>query len=153
MAIHHCSLHFTLSRDTAGQERFRSVTRNYYRGAIGCLLVYDITSRDSYNHLSNWLADARELAMPEIQVVLVGNKSDLSTMREVTLMEASRFAQENNLLFLETSAVTGDCVDQVFLKCTQAILQKIESGAIPSNNTTKSTSVTADQAVASGCRC
>jgi len=116
--------------DTAGQERFRSVTRSYYRGAAGCLLVYDISSRETYNHLVTWLNDARTLARPDITVVVVGNKSDKKSGREVTLLEASRFAQENDLLFMETSAVTGDCVEEVFTKCASSILNKIDSGLI-----------------------
>jgi len=116
--------------DTAGQERFRSVTRSYYRGAAGCILVYDITSRESYNHLSTWLNDARALATNELAIVLVGNKIDLQEDREVTFLEASRFAQENDLLFLETSAKTGENVEDVFMKCAKTILNKIESGVI-----------------------
>ncbi|XP_073405353.1 ras-related protein Rab-4B isoform X3 [Dendrobates tinctorius] len=84
--------------DTAGQERFRSVTRSYYRGAAGALLVYDIASRESYNSLTNWLADARTLASPNIIIILCGNKKDLDAEREVTFLEASRFAQENGEL-------------------------------------------------------
>ena len=76
--------------DTAGQERFRSVTRSYYRGAAGALLVYDITSRESFNALSNWLTDARTLASPAIVILLVGNKKDLDGEREVEFLEASR---------------------------------------------------------------
>merc|ERR1712137_1440376 len=88
--------------DTAGQERFRSVTRSYYRGAAGAILVYDISSRDSFNHVSSWLADARSLANPDIVIVLVGNKIEKIKEREVTYLEASRFAQENETTFLET---------------------------------------------------
>lgn len=77
------------------QERFRSVTRSYYRGAAGALLVYDTTSRDSFNVLSNWLNDARTLASPSTVILLVGNKKDLEEAREVTFLEASNFAQEN----------------------------------------------------------
>jgi len=117
-------------RDKAGQERFRSVTRSYYRGAAGALLVYDITSRDSYNHISSWLADARSLANPDIVIILVGNKSDLEAEREVTFLEASRFAQENDLMFLETSALSGVGVSEVFLKCARQILSKIDSGTL-----------------------
>jgi len=116
--------------DTAGQERFRSVTRSYYRGAAGTILVYDVTSRESYNHVSSWLNDARALANPDIAIVLVGNKIDLASEREVTFLEASRFAQENELMFLETSALTGEGVSEVFLKCARTILTKIESGAL-----------------------
>ncbi|KAF0043330.1 hypothetical protein F2P81_004667 [Scophthalmus maximus] len=97
--------------DTAGQERFRSVTRSYYRGAAGALLVYDITSllplplcvyvsesRETYNALTTWLSDARMLASQNIVIILCGNKKDLDSDREVTFLEASRFAQENGEL-------------------------------------------------------
>jgi len=116
--------------DTAGQERFRSVTRSYYRGAAGTILVYDVTNRESFNHVSSWLNDARALANPDIAIVLVGNKIDLASEREVTFLEASRFAQENDLMFLETSALTGEGVQEVFLKCARTIITKIESGQI-----------------------
>ena len=87
-------------RDTAGQERFRSVTRSYYRGAAGALLVYDISSRDSFSSLQNWLTDARSLASPSIAVILVGNKKDLEAQREVSYQEASQFAKENGKFLL-----------------------------------------------------
>jgi len=116
--------------DTAGQERFRSVTRSYYRGAAGALLVYDISSRETYNALTNWLTDARTLASPDIVIVLVGNKKDLEPDREVTFLEASKFAQDHELMFLETSARTGENVEEVFLKCARTILSKIESGQL-----------------------
>eukprot|EP00930_Biecheleria_cincta_P072882 TRINITY_DN60223_c0_g1_i1.p1 TRINITY_DN60223_c0_g1~~TRINITY_DN60223_c0_g1_i1.p1 ORF type:complete len:214 (+),score=37.68 TRINITY_DN60223_c0_g1_i1:55-696(+) len=116
--------------DTAGQERYRSVTRSYYRGAAGALIVYDITSRESYNHLVNWLADARTLARADISIISVGNKVDLKGKRAVTFLEASRCAQENDILFLETSALTGEGVEEVFIKVARMILNKIEDGLI-----------------------
>ncbi|XP_023722675.1 ras-related protein Rab-4A [Cryptotermes secundus] len=116
--------------DTAGQERFRSVTRSYYRGAAGALLVYDITNRESFSALANWLSDARTLASPNIVILLVGNKKDLDGEREVTFLEASRFAQENELMFLETSAKMGENVEEAFLKCSKTILAKIETGEL-----------------------
>lgn len=106
------------------------VTRSYYRGAAGALLVYDTTSRDSFNALTNWLNDARTLASPNIVILLVGNKKDLEECREVTMLEASNFAQENDLIFLETSAKTGDNVEEAFLKCSKTILAKIEAGEL-----------------------
>jgi len=120
--------------DTAGQERYRSVTRTYYRGGVGCLLVYDITSRDTYNHLASWLADARQLARADITVVVVGNKNDKKNDREVTLLEAGRFAQEHDLLFMETSAVTGDYVEEVFLKTAATIVAKIDAGSLDNSS-------------------
>jgi len=98
--------------DTAGQERFRSVTRSYYRGAAGAILVYDITSRESYNALMQWLTDAKTLASPHIVVLLVGNKKDLETKRDVNFLEASNLAQENDMMFMETSALTGENVEE-----------------------------------------
>jgi len=115
--------------DTAGQERFRSVTRSYYRGAAGAILVYDITSRETYNHVASWLSDARSLANKDIAIILVGNKADLPN-REVTFLEASRFAQENDLMFLETSALSGEGVEGVFFQCARSILSKIQSGLL-----------------------
>lgn len=115
--------------DTAGQERFRSVTRSYYRGAAGAILVYDITSRETYNHVASWLSDARSLANKDISIILVGNKADLPN-REVTFLEASRFAQENDLMFLETSALSGEGVEGVFFQCARSILSKITSGVL-----------------------
>ncbi|GAB5587032.1 Ras-related protein Rab-4B [Umbelopsis nana] len=116
--------------DTAGQERFRSVTRSYYRGAAGALLVYDISNRDTFVGLSSWLTDVRTLASPELVVLLVGNKSDRGEDREVSYLEASRFAQEHELMFMEASAMTGDGVEDTFLKCARSILTKVETGQI-----------------------
>ncbi|KAI0932142.1 Ras- protein Rab-4B [Taiwanofungus camphoratus] len=116
--------------DTAGQERFRSVTRSYYRGAAGAILVYDITSRASFVNLSRWLADARALASPHLVTVLVGNKSDREEDREVEWAEASRWAAENDVHFLEASSLTGDNVEAPFLLCARSILLAIESGTL-----------------------
>lgn len=78
-----------------GQERFRSVTRSYYRGAAGALLVYDVTNRDTFNALLAWLQDAKSLASPNIIILMIGNKKDLDEERQVSFMEASNFAQEH----------------------------------------------------------
>ncbi|KAJ3488258.1 hypothetical protein NLI96_g2994 [Meripilus lineatus] len=116
--------------DTAGQERFRSVTRSYYRGAAGAILVYDITSRASFLNLSRWLADARALASSQLVVVLVGNKSDREEEREVEWAEASKWAAENDVHFLEASSLTGENVEAPFLLCARSILLAIESGTL-----------------------
>lgn len=71
------------------------MTRSYYRSAVGALLVFDITNRNSFNALHNWLKDARTLASPHIVILLVGNKKDLENDRDVTFLEASHFAKEN----------------------------------------------------------
>ncbi|KAF4385851.1 hypothetical protein F8388_010407 [Cannabis sativa] len=99
--------------DTAGQESFRSITRSYYRGAAGALLVYDITRRETFNHLANWLEDARQHANPNMTIMLIGNKSDLAHRRAVSKEEGEQFAKENGLLFLEASARTAQNVEEV----------------------------------------
>ncbi|CAH8533399.1 unnamed protein product [Dicrocoelium dendriticum] len=115
--------------DTAGQERFRSMARSYYHDAVGALLVYDITNRDSFIALSHWLDDARQLASPEIVVILVGNKIDLQdTEGQVTHWEANAFAEEHDVHLIEASALTGENVDEAFLQCIRTILAKIKCG-------------------------
>jgi len=116
--------------DTAGQERFRSVTRSYYRGAAGALLVYDITNRQSFMNLSRWLADARALGSPNLVAVLVGNKCDREEEREVEWAEASRWAAENDVHYIETSSLTGDNVESPFALAARSVLLAIESGAL-----------------------
>jgi Ras-related protein Rab-4B len=87
-------------------------------------------SRESYNHVLNWLVDARTLARPDISIVLAGNKCDLKESRAVSFLEASRCAQENDILFLETSAVTAEGIEDVFVKACRSIISKIEDGLI-----------------------
>jgi len=118
--------------DTAGQERFRSVARQYYRGSVGALLCYDITRRATFDSVAAWLADARALASPDLVCVLVGTKLDRDEHdeREVPWLEASRFAREEGLLFVEVSAMTGESVDQPFLLLARSILLAIEQGRI-----------------------
>ena len=99
--------------DTAGQESFRSITRSYYRGAAGALLVYDITRRETFNHLTRWLEEARQNANSNMVIMLIGNKSDLDHRRAVTTEEGDRFAKENDLVFLETSAKSAHNVEEV----------------------------------------
>ncbi|EGC34480.1 hypothetical protein DICPUDRAFT_92215 [Dictyostelium purpureum] len=127
--------------DTAGQERFRAVTRSYYRGAAGALLVYDITRRITYNHLTTWLTDARNLTNPNTVIMLIGNKKDLDGQRDVTFEEASAFAKQNGLIFVESSAKTGENVEEAFLKTAKLIFQSVQEGnvdLIPDGGVTKS---------------
>ncbi|WCJ21215.1 Ras-related protein Rab-2A [Euphorbia peplus] len=120
--------------DTAGQETFRSITRSYYRGAAGALLVYDITRRETFNHLTNWLADAREVANPNMTIMLVGNKSDLANRRAVSREEGEQFAQENGLLFMEASARTAQNVEEAFIGTAGKILRNIQDGVFDVSN-------------------
>ncbi len=119
--------------DTAGQESFRSITRSYYRGATGALLVYDISRRDTFNHLTRWLEEARQHANPKMVIMLIGNKSDLEK-REVAYEEGEKFANDNGLVFLETSAKTAQNVEEAFLRTAQKIYDNIQSGAYDLSN-------------------
>lgn len=119
--------------DTAGQERFRAVTRSYYRGAAGALMVYDMTRRSTYNHLSSWLTDARNLTNPNTVIFLIGNKCDLEGQRDVTYDEAKLFAEENGLMFIEASAKTGSNVEEAFLETAKKIYQNIQDGSLDLN--------------------
>eukprot|EP00730_Choanoeca_flexa_P002471 TRINITY_DN11062_c0_g1_i2.p1 TRINITY_DN11062_c0_g1~~TRINITY_DN11062_c0_g1_i2.p1 ORF type:complete len:220 (+),score=33.70 TRINITY_DN11062_c0_g1_i2:711-1370(+) len=120
--------------DTAGQESFRSITRSYYRGAAGALLVYDITRRETFNHLSTWLEDARSHSNPNMVIMLIGNKTDLDSKRAVTRDEGEQFAREHNLLFMETSAKTATHVEEAFIQTAQSIHQKIQEGIFDIKN-------------------
>lgn len=110
--------------DTAGQDRFRSIVRSYYRGAAGALLVYDITRRESFEHVTQWLTEARNNADPDLVITLVGNKCDKVADRQVAFEEGQAFAQHHGLYFLETSAVTGHMVDQAFHVTARLVDQK-----------------------------
>ena len=100
--------------DTAGQERFRAITSAYYRGAMGALVVYDISKRQSFEALPRWLDEIRAFSERNLVLVLVGNKADLNHAREVTMEEAVAFAQAQNMPCLETSALNSTNVDEVF---------------------------------------
>ncbi|KAF9180575.1 hypothetical protein BG011_007916 [Mortierella polycephala] len=100
--------------DTAGQERYRAITSAYYRGAVGALLLYDITQHGTYESVSRWLSEVREHADSNIIVMLVGNKSDLRHLRSIHTEEAKGFAEENGLMFIETSALDSSNVDIAF---------------------------------------
>ncbi|KIY48290.1 ras-domain-containing protein [Fistulina hepatica ATCC 64428] len=100
--------------DTAGQERYRAITAAYYRGAVGALLVYDISKRGSYENVQRWLKELRDHADSNIVIMLVGNKSDLKHLRAVPTDEAKAFAVENGLSFIETSALDASNVDKAF---------------------------------------
>ena len=101
--------------DTAGQERFRTITSSYYRGAHGIIIVYDITDRDSFDNVKQWLNEIDRYACENVNKLLVGNKSDLDSKRQVEFDEAKAFADERGIPFLETSAKSATNVEKAFL--------------------------------------
>ena len=123
--------------DTAGQESFRSIARSYYRDAAGCLLVFDVTRKESFNHLDKWLQETRQFANPNIAITIVGNKADLNAKRVVRYEEAKNFATEMGLTYVEASAKSADGVDEAFRITATAILDRIKSGQLYLRNATE----------------
>lgn len=115
-----------------GQERFRSITKSYYRNSVGVLLVYDICNHASFEHIPLWLLEAKRHIEPYHPVfALVGTKLDLVTNgenREVSVEEAKKFSEQHGLIFVETSARTGINVREAFSLVTQEIYNRIKSG-------------------------
>jgi Ras-related protein Rab-2A len=121
--------------DTAGQESFRAITKSYFRGATGALLVYDITRRETFDHVKTWLEELRGAADKDISIILVGNKSDLEDRRKVSKEEAQKWAREHGLkAAVETSAKTGEAVEQAFVDCAKEIYRNIEEGVYDLND-------------------
>lgn len=133
--------------DTAGQETYKSITRSYFRGASGALLVFDITRRNTFNSVTSWLHDLRQIAEEDIVVVLVGNKADLApsstvaadnakpNQRQVTREEAEEWCKVNKVMqYVETSAKSGEGVERAFLEVSERIYQNIEAGKYDLND-------------------
>ncbi|XP_050219743.1 ras-related protein RABA6a-like [Mercurialis annua] len=132
--------------DTAGQERFRAITSSYYRGALGALLVYDITRRATFENVKKWLHELREFGNSDTIVVLVGNKCDLTNSRQVGEEEGKNLAEFEGLCFMETSALENLNVEEAFLemitKIHQITTQKsLEAKVSNSNNTSNTTNL------------
>lgn len=108
--------------DTAGQEKFRSLTSSYYRGTHGIVLVYDVTSRESFKHVEDWLNEISTFCgEDDCVLLLVGNKIDLEA-REVPTAEGQAFARSKNMVFIETSAKTTTGIRQTFEELVQKVL-------------------------------
>ena len=145
--------------DTAGQESFRAITKSYFRGATGALLVYDITRRETFEHVQDWLNELRAAADPHISIILVGNKCDLADRgggdgggggdgdgggggagsgggaRAVTFEEARAWAERNGLkACVETSAKTGESVERAFVECAREIHRNIVNNVYDLND-------------------
>ncbi|CAN1278261.1 Ras-related protein RABA4d [Linum perenne] len=120
--------------DTAGQERYRAVTSAYYRGAVGAMLVYDMTKRQSFDHMQRWLEELRGHADKNIVIMLIGNKSDLGSLRAVPQEDAQEFAQRENLFFMETSALESTNVETAFLTVLTEIYRIISKKTLTAND-------------------
>lgn len=116
--------------DTAGQERYRAITSAYYRGAVGALLVYDITKGVTYENVVRWLKELRDHADANIVIMLVGNKSDLRHLRSVATEDAAAFAERENLSFIETSALEATNVELAFQQILTEIYHIVSKKAL-----------------------
>nr|XP_057930497.1 ras-related protein Rab-3D-like isoform X1 [Doryrhamphus excisus] len=143
--------------DTAGQERYRTITTAYYRGAMGFLLVYDITSQESFLSVQDWGTQIKTYSWDNAQVVLVGNKLDLEEDRQVPTEEAERLAKELGFQFFEASAKDNINVKQVFDKLVDVICEKmnenVNSDASPSANHKGAGLKDTPRSISGGCAC
>ncbi|KII60998.1 Ras-related protein Rab-1B [Thelohanellus kitauei] len=120
--------------DTAGQERFKSITTSYYRMAMGIFIVFDLSRRESFEHLDFWMNLIDENADPESVKMLVGNKSDLNETREVTNAEGQAFAKRYGLEYVEISAKTGQNVNELFLMMSENLLDLMRRKSVYSQD-------------------
>jgi small GTP-binding protein len=112
--------------DTAGQESYLALTRSYYRNTDGCLLVFDITRASTFKALPMWLSEARQNSNnPNIVILMIGNKADLSDQRQVSTAEAEEFAIANNIIYTELSAKNYQQVEEAFLQSAEEITKTI----------------------------
>ncbi|KAL4310237.1 hypothetical protein GQ457_01G004170 [Hibiscus cannabinus] len=116
--------------DTAGQERYRAITSAYYRGAVGALLVYDVTRHITFENVERWLKELRNHTDSNIVIMLVGNKADLRHLRAVSTEDAKAFAEKENTYFMETSALESLNVENAFTEVLTQIYHVMSRKAL-----------------------
>jgi len=120
--------------DTAGQERFRTITSSYYRGAQGIIIVYDVTDKESFQNVKNWLEEIEQNAGTDVKKMLVGNKSDLRSSRVVDVETGKQLADKLDIPFIETSALDSTNVSEAFHLMAKEIYK---SGSVTSRAPTQ----------------
>jgi Ras-related protein Rab-8A len=134
--------------DTAGQERFRTITNAYYRGAMGILLVYDVTDERSFNNVRNWIRNTEQFASEGVDKILVGNKCDMAEKRVVERERAQALADEYGLSFLETSAKANVNVEEAFMMLARDIKKRlIDTQNVVSNKPPQTVSLESETAI------
>nr|KJB55806.1 hypothetical protein B456_009G095700 [Gossypium raimondii] len=127
--------------DTAGQERYRAITSAYYRGAVGALMVYDITKRQTFDNVQRWLRELRDHADSNIVIMMAGNKSDLNHLRAVTEEDGQALAEREGLSFLETSALEATNIEKAFQTILTEIYHIISKKALAAQEAAASTAI------------
>jgi small GTP-binding protein len=132
--------------DTAGQDRFRAITKNYYKGAHGIILIYDVTNITTFNNIKTWVSQIKENTTEKIKIILVGNKIDEEELRKISYAEGQKLASEFDLKFFETSAKKNIRISEVFSHVTQEInnqniKKEGETGGDKNKNKTKTVTV------------
>ena len=120
--------------DTAGQERFRTITTSYYKGAHAIVIVFDITDRDSFDHVKIWMQDIDKFAKQGVMRILVGNKCDLEHQRAVTKNEGNEMALKYGIKYLETSAKDTINIENLFVDTAKKLLEKQQSSKVGGGN-------------------
>ncbi|KAF3443992.1 hypothetical protein FNV43_RR13682 [Rhamnella rubrinervis] len=129
--------------DTAGQERYRAITSAYYRGAVGALLVYDVTRRSTFENVGRWLKELRDHTDPNLVVMLIGNKSDLRHLVAVSTEDGKSFAERESLCFMETSALEATNVESAFSEALTQIYRIVSKRAVEAGDNGNASAVPA----------
>ena len=116
--------------DTAGQEAFRSITRTYYKNSTCAFIVYDITDKKSFDNVITWLNEVKDMCYKDILICVIGNKCDLEGKRVISFEDGKSLADQNNLLFYETSAKNGINIQECFNESATILVDKIENGQL-----------------------
>ncbi|XP_043834395.1 ras-related protein Rab-3D isoform X1 [Dromiciops gliroides] len=143
--------------DTAGQERYRTITTAYYRGAMGFLLMYDVSNQESFNAVQDWATQIKTYSWDNAQVILIGNKCDLEDERVVSTEDGKHLADDLGFEFFEASAKDNINVKQVFERLVDIICEKmnesLEAGSGPIGNSKGAALSDTPPAQASSCSC
>ena len=115
--------------DTAGQDRFRSITKNYYKGAHGIILIYDVTEQKSFDNVKNWMAQIKEEVSERVSIVLVGNKIDDEDNRKISTEQGESMAKEYEIMFFECSAKTGQNIDEIFNNLVKKVVENFSKSS------------------------
>jgi len=121
--------------DTAGTEKFKSITTGYYRGANAAFVVFDLTSKPSFDSVSEWIENYYKYSNPDSEkhVVLIGNKSDLKENREITQEQIDSFVMNNKIKYFETSAKNGENIDECFYFIAEKLMNDLEEKGLENN--------------------